>query len=336
MYKADSGVSRPPDVRAARRVGIEFRKCYAQRLATGFIDRFLSGRDVLDIGFSGGDPEAVPITETAIGVNLDYPAYDGTHLPFEDNSQDSILASHVLEHIGNYREVLAEWYRVLKEGGFLVICVPHRYLYERRADLPSRWNGDHKRYYTPGSLLAEIEESLPVNGFRVRHLNDNDRRFRYEREPHVPAAGAYEIELVIEKIARPGYSDRLTYSPEAQQLIDALDHLIFRALAIGMTSDTPFPLGEYVAGLRYVTPWPRLCRHFVWEQAPEINAARVAPATLMSAVRSLLELVEVDESFYFQSYPELRLAAERGHLNAAEHWRTYGYFEGRIHCSWSV
>src|SRR5690242_1497857 len=66
------GASDSGESAAGRRVGIEFRKFYRQRLASGFIGRFLSGEHVLDIGFSGGDPHAVPVTDSAIGVGLDY------------------------------------------------------------------------------------------------------------------------------------------------------------------------------------------------------------------------------------------------------------------------
>lgn len=45
---------------------------------------------------------------------------------YDDNSVDLIYASHVLEHFKRFEvdKVLAEWYRVLKEGGILRIAVP--------------------------------------------------------------------------------------------------------------------------------------------------------------------------------------------------------------------
>lgn len=48
---------------------------------------------------------------------------------FEDESVDSIYASHVLEHFhyglnNELSRTLAEWYRVLKPGGQLMISVP--------------------------------------------------------------------------------------------------------------------------------------------------------------------------------------------------------------------
>jgi SAM-dependent methyltransferase len=41
-------------------------------------------------------------------------------------SYDFILSSHCLEHIANPLQALAEWTRVLKEEGVLVIVIPHR------------------------------------------------------------------------------------------------------------------------------------------------------------------------------------------------------------------
>ena len=201
----------------ARPVGIEARKVYWQRLASGFVERYLGGAHILDIGYRGGRAQAVPIVPQAIGVDLDYPGYDGTTLPFPDLSQDALFVSHCLEHIQDYRASLADWYRVLKIGGYLLIFVPHKYLYERRAAPPSARNPDHKRFYTPASLLAEIEESLPINGFRVRHLADNDQAYEYEHPIERHPRGCYEIELVLQKIARPSYSDRLELASGASK-----------------------------------------------------------------------------------------------------------------------
>ena len=124
-------------------------------------------------------------------------------LPFSDHSQDAVYSSHCLEHILDYRSALREWYRVLKIGGYLVIAVPHHFLYERRRQLPSHWNRDHKRFYTPGNLLREIEDALEPNTYRVRHLADNDFGFDYSIPPREGAVGCQEIELVLEKLKKP-------------------------------------------------------------------------------------------------------------------------------------
>ena len=45
---------------------------------------------------------------------------------YQDNSVDLIYACHVLEHFGRheYKDVLAEWHRVLKPKGILRLAVP--------------------------------------------------------------------------------------------------------------------------------------------------------------------------------------------------------------------
>ncbi|MCL5960698.1 MAG: class I SAM-dependent methyltransferase [Chloroflexi bacterium] len=45
-------------------------------------------------------------------------------LPFKDETMDTVIASHVLEHIGDTREALSEWLRILKPGGHLCLLIP--------------------------------------------------------------------------------------------------------------------------------------------------------------------------------------------------------------------
>lgn len=194
-----------PDVApdAGRQVGYESRKSYAEKIASGFFAKYLSGPAILEMGYKGYESGNVPIVPQAIGLDLGYPGYDGEHFPFADDSFDGIYSSHCFEHVGPWKEVLRDWYRILKPGGFLVIVVPHQFLFERKLRMPSPINPDHKRFYTSGSLLAEIEEAFQANTFRVRHLHENDKGFDYDLLPYQGTDGAYEIELVVEKIATP-------------------------------------------------------------------------------------------------------------------------------------
>ncbi|WP_375600726.1 methyltransferase domain-containing protein [Brevundimonas sp. SH203] len=85
------------------------------------------------MGFSSyGDARVVPIVHGAIGVDIDYPGYDGKHLPFDDDSQDTVYSSHCLEHISDPLSVIQDWHRVTKIGGHIIIAVPSRDLFERR------------------------------------------------------------------------------------------------------------------------------------------------------------------------------------------------------------
>ena len=191
-----------------RPLGAEARKTFDRRVEQGVWSRFVRGPKVLDIGYLGGTEgrTVLPIFEGATGVELDYPGYDGRTLPFPDNSQDAVHSSHCLEHIPDYVRAIQEWHRVTMPGGHIITVVPHAHLYERRRRPPSRWNGDHRRFYTAASLLAEFEAALPPNSYRVRYLEEHDEGYAYEVDPAEHAHGCYEIVLVVEKIDRPHWS----------------------------------------------------------------------------------------------------------------------------------
>jgi len=64
-----------------------------------------------------------PLCKPDIVADLEQP------LPWEDNSVDEIVLNHVLEHLGQdtrtYFRIWQEFYRVLKNGAFVLITVPH-------------------------------------------------------------------------------------------------------------------------------------------------------------------------------------------------------------------
>lgn len=189
-----------------RPVGFESRKLYAARAAEGFWDRFVTGPAVLDIGFRGGIGDALPIVDGAVGVELGTPGYDGLRLPWPDQSQDAVHASHVLEHVPDAEASLREWFRVLRVGGHLLLFVPHACLYERRLSVPpSRWSPEHVRSFTPASLLGLVERVLPPNHYRVRRLADRDDGYEYGLPASAHPTGALEIECVLQRIAPPAW-----------------------------------------------------------------------------------------------------------------------------------
>lgn len=188
-----------------RPVGRETLKSHIYRIHTGFYERYMHGQGI-ELGAQGYvDHKVIGVVPKAIPVNLDLPNYDGVNLPLNPNSIDFVFSSHVLEHIEDWQEVIQEWHRVVKVGGYIIIIVPHQYLYEKKRRLPSLYNTDHKRFYTPGDLLAEIESSLIPNSYRVMHLRDNDMCYDYSIPPEKHAVGCHEIELVIKKIKTPSW-----------------------------------------------------------------------------------------------------------------------------------
>jgi SAM-dependent methyltransferase len=183
----------------------EAGRTFNDKLKNGLFSTYMAGEVTIDVGYRGAFEDAVPIFPHAIGVDLDYPGYDGKRLPFADESVDTVYSSHMLEHVADFRTTIRDWHRVVRSAGFIVCVVPHQFLYEKRRSLPSSWNADHKRFYTPASLLREFEASLPPNTYRVRHLRDNDENYTYEIGPEIHSGGGYEIEIVVQKIAPPAW-----------------------------------------------------------------------------------------------------------------------------------
>ncbi len=61
--------------------------------------------------------------------------YDGTRLPFDDGSFDTILNAEVLEHTPRPAALVAEMSRVLKDDGVLIIAAPFQFrLHEQPYD----------------------------------------------------------------------------------------------------------------------------------------------------------------------------------------------------------
>ncbi len=50
---------------------------------------------------------------------------DAGSLPFADNALDYLISSHVLEHYHDVISALAEWGRVVRPGGTIVLILPH-------------------------------------------------------------------------------------------------------------------------------------------------------------------------------------------------------------------
>lgn len=192
----------------ARHVGTETSKSYKYLIESGFMQRYFSGDNIIEIGFSGGN-NAVPITENAIGIDRNYPGYDGVRLPFPDASQDTVYSSHCLEHIHNPHAALAEWFRVVRVGGFLIVVVPHQQLYEKKMTVPSRYSNEHLKFYMPSTLLLDIERSLPFGEWRLRSLYDNDMGFDYALSAFDHSVGCLEMVAIVERIPRYAYIDQM-------------------------------------------------------------------------------------------------------------------------------
>lgn len=78
-----------------------------------------------------------------------------------DCSLDFVHSSHCLEHLVDPADGLRNWFRVVREGGHLIITVPDEDLYEQGV-FPSTFNHDHKWTFTIFKTKSWCSRSLNV------------------------------------------------------------------------------------------------------------------------------------------------------------------------------
>lgn len=132
----------------------------------------LSG-NLLDIGCGSKPYESICKVDNYIGLEIDSTEnrknkkadyfYDGTTMPFSDNSFDSLISNQVLEHVFNPNEFLKEINRVAKLDAKLLLTVP--FVWDEH-EQPF----DYARYSSFG-----LKHILSKNGFEViEHRKSNN------------------------------------------------------------------------------------------------------------------------------------------------------------------
>lgn len=130
----------------------------------------------------------------------------------DDASFDFVYSSHCLEHMREPDVALANWYRVLRPGGHLVVTVPDEDLYEQGV-WPSTFNTDHKWTFTIHKVRSWSPRSRNVVEMLTRlgpdaqvlslQLLDHGYRYRLPRIDHTQTPiGEAGIEFVVRR--RPG------------------------------------------------------------------------------------------------------------------------------------
>lgn len=178
----------------------ETSKAAPRRMHENFYVRYINGKAGIDIGCADD-----PIDARFDHWDFSLGSGDATHMQgVPDGKYETVYASHILEHLHHPITALRNWWRILKPGGHLIVCVPHRDLYEQSKRLPSRWNSDHKTMWLP------FDNEFPARGlmitaamaFGAQHIKsvrvlDDDYRPRCEKTEH--PQGEYSIELIARK-----------------------------------------------------------------------------------------------------------------------------------------
>jgi len=109
-------------------------------------------------------------------TNATYVAADGMHLPFADNTFDSLYMVAVWHHFSDYGEALKEFARVLKSGGKLCI-----------------WVEPNKTYFLPLKIIRPIMSRLThTDEHNVSHADAEMTGFSYRKINYVLHEGKWE------------------------------------------------------------------------------------------------------------------------------------------------
>jgi SAM-dependent methyltransferase len=89
--------------------------------------------DVLDIGCGNKPYQHFFENKTSSYVGCDVIQSDknqvdiicaATDIPLPDNSKDTVFSTQVIEHVADHNKLLAEAYRILRPGGYLILSGP--------------------------------------------------------------------------------------------------------------------------------------------------------------------------------------------------------------------
>jgi GT2 family glycosyltransferase len=168
------------------------------------VARMVKGPNVVEVGC--GARKTVP---EAIGIDLapkdtpcnhlhesnsvaDIVADVSKPLPIEEQSVDTLIARHILEHCIDAVETLSNWNRVIKMDGRLIIAVPN---HELRNTIPL--NPEHVHGFTPKAL----EHLTDACGFKQVGIEDPKNGISFvavfEKVLHLPAP---KTETVLEVV----------------------------------------------------------------------------------------------------------------------------------------
>jgi len=185
-----------------------------RRKREGFFDLYTNGYGI-DIG-AGGDPLLVAGCECIDKMPDKHRCRFKDVESIPDQTCDYIYSSHCLEHIPNPFDALRQWWRKIKYDGHLLLYLPHMDLYERKEDLPSRWNPSHKFYFSMVSYpephivsAGEIADALPRKECDVVYIKKCDEGHVYDLGIKEHPYAEFSIEIVIKKIKQQKWRDHV-------------------------------------------------------------------------------------------------------------------------------
>lgn len=151
-------------------------------LIAEFAQKHLVGAKILELGCGSGGRTKLfhTISDRVIGIDIvdrvedehkshfQFLLADARELPFKDNAFDAVVSFDVIEHIDDEEAFIAEAFRVLRKGKWLLLGTPNRLrlsnrlkaLWGRKITYPYYLGSDtiHLREYVMDDLIALVEK----------------------------------------------------------------------------------------------------------------------------------------------------------------------------------
>jgi ubiquinone/menaquinone biosynthesis C-methylase UbiE len=115
----------------------------------------------------GGDiaPDAIAeCAKTWQKPNLQFVVLDGTNLAYPDGFFDKIVSFETIEHTTQYRQMLKEFYRVLKPGGTAFISTPNFPINSPSGKVTNPYHTQEFTYDELSVLLKEVFPDVKITG----------------------------------------------------------------------------------------------------------------------------------------------------------------------------
>lgn len=141
---------------------------------------------------------------------------------------DMVFSSHCLEHMNHPPDAIQRWWRLVADGGRMIVIVPDEDLYEQGV-YPSRFNDDHKATFT----LAKRQSWSP-RSYNILDLVNS-----------LACARILRCELQDKGYDRGG----LTFGVHRTGMVDRpirlfLKRALFRSVALDQTRGEPGALAQ--------------------------------------------------------------------------------------------
>lgn len=96
---------------------------------------------------------------------------------FADESMDFVFSSHTLEHMEDTKKTMAEWWRVIRPGGYLVLYLPHKDFYPNIGQPDA--NPDHKHDFVPTDISAVMSSIRELGCWEILENEERNEGNEY-------------------------------------------------------------------------------------------------------------------------------------------------------------